>query len=100
MKKHNPISPDHSGLAGFIGVIVEAYGVDPDVLTDALEEAGARFPWYCLACNIEWFSRSPERPTSCPKCRSKYWDREQQSQRWGHKNRGIRRGGAVEETIE
>ncbi len=29
----------------------------------------------CLRCNYEWYPRSPQKPTVCAKCRSKYWDK-------------------------
>jgi len=36
--------------------------------------------WKCLRCNHEWFQKEmfneAEKPITCPKCRSAYWDRE------------------------
>jgi predicted Zn-ribbon and HTH transcriptional regulator len=28
----------------------------------------------CLRCGAEWWPRTPEKPKTCPKCRSPYWD--------------------------
>ena len=29
----------------------------------------------CLRCDYKWWPRSQERPQTCPKCRSPYWDK-------------------------
>lgn len=37
----------------------------------------------CMRCNWEWAGRrgKPDKPMTCPKCRSPYWDKEKQSER-------------------
>lgn len=30
----------------------------------------------CLRCGYVWIPRKEERPITCPKCRSPYWDKE------------------------
>jgi len=30
----------------------------------------------CLRCGHEWFGRKAEKPKSCPKCHSYYWEKE------------------------
>ena len=30
---------------------------------------------HCLRCSAEWFPRKQERPLTCPKCRTPYWDK-------------------------
>jgi predicted Zn-ribbon and HTH transcriptional regulator len=35
---------------------------------------------HCLRCGKNWFPRKPGRPTTCPKCRSPYWDEPYQRQ--------------------
>lgn len=30
--------------------------------------------WKCNRCEAEWYPRSGEKPKTCPKCRSPYWD--------------------------
>ena len=29
----------------------------------------------CLRCGHIWWPRTPERPVTCPKCNSPYWDK-------------------------
>lgn len=29
----------------------------------------------CLRCGAEWLPRKVEKPATCPKCRSPYWDK-------------------------
>ena len=31
--------------------------------------------WKCARCEHEWVQRGPERPLTCPSCRSVLWDR-------------------------
>jgi predicted Zn-ribbon and HTH transcriptional regulator len=36
-----------------------------------------RVPVYvCKRCGHEWIPRTDRKPSTCPKCRSAYWDRE------------------------
>ena len=34
----------------------------------------------CLRCHKEWYRRKPERPITCPGCRSPYWDKERKKE--------------------
>lgn len=35
----------------------------------------------CLRCKHRWDSRIPDKPTSCPKCKSYFWDSESDKKR-------------------
>jgi len=30
--------------------------------------------WKCTRCHYEWHPRMDDKPKTCPKCRSPYWD--------------------------
>ncbi|MFH1752351.1 MAG: hypothetical protein ABH821_05445 [archaeon] len=41
--------------------------------------------WKCNRCNYEWFPRGKEKPKTCPKCRSPYWDSERRNKIKGNR---------------
>ena len=42
---------------------------------DAEKMLGALQPNLCLRCSHEWRSKTTEKPTICPKCKSPYWNK-------------------------
>ena len=37
--------------------------------------------WKCTRCNHEWYPRGGDKPKTCPKCRSPYWDVERKKKK-------------------
>ncbi len=37
--------------------------------------------WKCTRCKHEWYPRGGEKPKTCPKCRSPYWDVERKKKK-------------------
>ena len=41
----------------------------------------------CLRCGHLWWPRTAERPRTCPKCRSPYWDKSKLNMKKLHKGK-------------